>query len=142
MRPSLITTMMDVAYTLSKRSTCSRREVGCVILDSDGHVLSTGYNGVPMGMPHCTEIPCAGSNMPTGMGHDICQAVHAEQNALLQCGDIRKIRTCVTTTAPCIACVKLLLNTGCNVIVFNESYEVHSEAQVLWESMGYVWRQE
>ncbi len=141
MRKTIESTMMDVAIVLSERSTCGRRKVGCVLLDSDGKVLSTGYNGVPMGVAHCTDTPCPGNDLPTGMGHDICQAIHAEQNALLQCADVGKVQTCITTTAPCMACVKLLMNTHCNTIIFAEAYDVHSEAKELWESMGYAWLQ-
>ena len=141
MRPSIDTTMMVVAKALSKRATCARREVGCVLTDNKSRILSTGYNGVARGQKHCTDTPCAGAHLESGKGHDVCEAIHAEQNALLQCANTDMIETCYTTTAPCVACTKLLLNTECKRIVFAESYDVHSESYRLWIDSGRIWEQ-
>ena len=118
MRPSLDEVMMAIALVLSQRATCAKRKVGCVLVDSRGRILSTGYNGVPAGRPHCTESPCVGATQPAGS--DTCQAVHAELNALLDCADVTKIHTCYVTTAPCNNCNKTLLNTACQRIVYME----------------------
>ena len=147
---------MDMAYLVAKRSTCLRRCVGCVLINARGHVLSTGYNGVAAGLPHCNEVTskgatrleiraqyahaCPGASLPSGEGLDLCQAIHAEQNALLQCRDVYEIDTAYTTTSPCMTCTKLLLNTSCRRIFFGELY-VHSTPQAeLWTSSGRVWR--
>jgi len=140
-RPSISKTFMDVAFTLARRATCGRRQVGCVLVNKRNHILATGYNGVAKGRDHCIDSPCAGANLPSGEGHDICEAIHAEQNALLQCSDVYNIADCYTTTAPCMACVKLLLNTSCHRIFFNEGYEVHGDARKLWERAGRSWIQ-
>ena len=142
---------INICNVLARQTTCVRKGVGCVLLDANGHVLSTGYNGVASGLPHCNEevvdvVPyynkdrgtiepwrtmklikyphaCEGAKYDSGEGLGKCQAIHAEQNALLQCPDIMKIHTCYTTTSPCAEqCIKLLLNTSCQRIVFLEEY--------------------
>lgn len=76
---------------------------------------------------------CAGAQSPSGTNLDGCQAIHAEQNALLQCKDIYDIHTCYTTASPCVTCVKLLMNTSCQRIVFAEEYP-QPAAKELWLS--------
>lgn len=129
-----------MAALTAERSTCLRRHVGCVLLDARGHVLSTGYNGVASGQPHCNEIQaCPGHASPSGTNLDGCLALHAEQNALLQCRDPYVIDTCYVTTSPCMTCTKLLLNTSCRRIVFIEAYPDSGAAKHLWESAGRSW---
>ncbi len=161
MRPSRDQWAMDMAALTAKRATCLRRQVGAVLLNERGHVLATGYNGVAAGLPHCNEEvdtgygsdehfahlahvhtphACSGAHSPSGTNLDGCQAIHAEQNALLQCRDIYSIHTCYVTASPCVTCTKLLLNTSCQRIVFLEEYP-HSEARKLWEAAGRQWEQ-
>lgn len=133
-RPNINEYFMQMALLVASRSTCLRRSVGCVLVNDRKHVLSTGYNGVAAGMPHCNDREkislfeysyahaCAGAERPSGEGLDYCQAIHAEQNALLQCRDVYTIHTCYTTTLPCLTCVKLLMNTSCERIVYAETY--------------------
>lgn len=149
---------MGLALLTATRATCLRRRVGCVLLNARGHVLSTGYNGVAAGRPHCNEVTdivdvpgtnkrelfyghaCSGAQAPSGQGLDACQAIHAEQNALLQCRDVYAIQQAFVTASPCITCTKLLLNTACEEVIFLEAYP-HGEAQALWEGAGRRWRQ-
>lgn len=140
---------MEVAICTSNRATCLRRAVGCVLLNERGHLLSTGYNGVAAGLPHCNDhVPsrdehphaCEGAKSPSGANLDGCQAIHAEQNALLQCRDIYAITECFCTTAPCLTCTKLLLNTGCQRIVFLDDYPQAEAAMRLWTSAGRLWQ--
>jgi dCMP deaminase len=142
---------LRLAEVTALRGTCLRRRVGCVLLDADGVVLATGYNGVPRGAAHCNEIydplrkftnslmfrssevyphACPGATAPTGTALDACGAIHAEMNALLFCSDVRRISDCYVTVSPCVACAKVLLNTGCRRIVFRERYA--SDAEALW----------
>jgi len=142
---------LEIARVVSKRGTCLRRAVGCVLIDKEGHILSTGYNGVCKGSRHCNEehleeswktgkieitypYRCIGANSPSGKDLDLCLAIHAEQNALLQCGDVNSIDSCFTTASPCIHCVKLLMNTSCKKIIYEELYS--EDALKLWGSMG------
>lgn len=123
---------LQLAMVTSLRATCARRKVGCVLTNDRGQVVATGYNGPPRGFAHCTpEHPCPGAAAPSGTGLDLCEAVHAEQNALLQCAAVHEVQTCYVTASPCVTCVKLLLNTGCRRIVFLEPYP-HDVARELW----------
>lgn len=150
-RPGPDQTWLAVASIISKRSTCLRRAVGCVLLDARGHVLSTGYNGVATGQPHCNEEvmvvshpiggevrvqsttpnACPGWKAVSGTGLDNCKAVHAEQNALLQCRDPWAIEVCYCTVSPCMTCIKLLMGTTCRRVIFLEEYP-HEEARNWW----------
>lgn len=156
MRPTRDEWAMEVAKVTAKRSTCLRRNVGCVLLNARGHVLATGYNGVAAGRPHCNEEvgsgmltqagtphyshphACEGACSPSGTNLDGCEAIHAEQNALLQCKDVYSIDTCYCTTSCCVTCVKLLLNTSCRRIVFEEEYS-QPHAKEMWEAAGRIW---
>lgn len=140
MRPDLLTTQLAAATIWSLRSTCSRRRVGCILVNDKAHVLATGYNGVPTGHTHCVETPCPGSNLPSGTGLDKCQAIHAEMNALLQCRNAYEIETCICTTAPCTICIGLLLNTSCKTIYFGEDYPHAEASRKLWEGRKRVWQ--
>lgn len=146
MRPDFTQTYMEMLLSLEKRSTCIRRSVACILTDSKNRVLSTGYNGVASGMPHCnhgetredgfavTYFPnaCSGAEYPSGHGLDQCQAIHAEQNALLQCGDVDKIHNVYVSCSPCIHCMKLLMNTGAKMIYCREIYD--QKAIDLWQT--------
>ena len=127
----------ELAALVSRRGTCARRLVGCVLVCSRGHVLATGYNGVPSGHIHCIDSRCPGADFPSGTGLDKCEAVHAEQNALLQCKDVNFIDTAYVTAMPCMTCMKLLLNTSCRRIVYIEPYP-HEEAKQLWIKNGRI----
>jgi dCMP deaminase len=111
---------------VAKRSTCMRLHVGCVLVDREYRVLATGYNGAARGQPHCDEHTC--------IGHDTCDAIHAEQNALIQCRDVDRIHACFVTTAPCIACMKLLMVTDCEAIYYHRP---HPKMDLrLWTNSG------
>ncbi len=138
-RPNRDEYFSAMAQLTANRTTCHRRAVGCVIVNWQGHVLSTGYNGVARGTPHCRGgDKCAGADLPSGTGLDLCKAIHAEQNALLQCPDVEQIFAVYVTASPCLTCVKLLLNTSCTRIVFSEQYP-HDEAKALWEGANREW---
>jgi len=128
-----------IARVTSFRRTCPRRAVGCALVDSKGRLLSTGYNGTPSGLGHCIakeENRCEGALFSSGEGLDKCCAVHAEQNALLQCKSVDDIATCYVTTQPCCHCLKLLLNTPCQRIVYEEPYPQPPGARDLWAEAG------
>ena len=125
----------QLALLVARRSTCARRSVGCVLVSHRGHILGTGYNGVPRGHTHCTDVRCPGAALPSGTGLDVCEAIHAEQNALLQCKDVDQIDTAYVTAMPCMTCMKLLLNTSCRRIVYVSDYP-HQEAKQLWIKNG------
>lgn len=138
MRPSKDQYFMSMALLVATRATCPRRQVGCVLINHRGHVLATGYNGVAAGVRHCTEHNCPGACMPSGQGLEMCEALHAEQNALLQCRDVFTIDTAYVTASPCVTCTKLLMNTSCQRIVFLDEYP-QPAAKDLWRSIGRPW---
>lgn len=131
---------MDMTTLVAQRSTCARRAVGCVLVNEQGHVLATGYNGVCRGSDHCIDVPCAGANQPSGEGLYLCQAIHAEQNALMQCRNINEIYTAYVTASPCISCMRLLANTSVKHIIFKEEYP-HHESRELAERLSITWKQ-
>jgi dCMP deaminase len=141
-RPSKDETFLEIARALARRSTCQRRAVGCVLVDARGQVLATGYNGVARGLPHCAHEEggvarvCSGAGLPSGVGLDACEAVHAEQNALLQCPDVFAVHTAYVTTAPCVTCAKLFLNTGCRRVVYRDAYPQLEAARDLLARAG------
>ena len=129
------------------------------MLNARGHVVSTGYNGVAAGLPHCNEITdvekthstfgsvqlqnvhgfaCSGATSPSGTNLDGCEAIHAEQNALLQCRNVYEIDTVYVSASPCVTCTKLLMNTSARRVVFSEEYP-HNQARDMWEKSGRVW---
>jgi dCMP deaminase len=131
-RPSADEYFMLMAHVASLRGTCLRRKVGCILVDENRFVLSTGYNGgVPQAL-HCIDTPCPGASLASGEGLDLCEAIHAEQNALLQCKDTQVIHTAFCTTSPCMTCVKLLAQTSCQRILFWTDYP-HAEAEKYWK---------
>lgn len=159
MRPSKDEWGLKLALVTAERATCLRRSVGCVLVNERGHVLATGYNGKAAGLPHCNESfikmvefvnrmgmreawndhqvverpnACPAAHAASGTQLGGCEAIHAEQNALLQCRDPWSIHTCYVTTSPCLTCVKLLLNTSCERVVFVEQYAHDDEARELW----------
>jgi dCMP deaminase len=136
-RPEVDEYYLSLALITSLRSTCARRRVGCILVDVHNRVLSTGYNGVPKGMPHCIDTPCAGVNHKSGTNLDLCEASHAEISALMNCSEIQDIATVYCTTAPCISCTKALLNTSATKIVFISDYD--SSGKLLWKKAGRVW---
>jgi dCMP deaminase len=120
--------MLDI---FARRATCARRQVACILTTRTGQVLSCGYNGVPRGMDHCTDKPCAGANDAHGDNRN-CLAVHAEQNALMQCRDLYLVDTAYCSCTPCFECAKLLANLP-NVrrVVVAEGYADHRGLEVL-----------
>lgn len=122
MRPTKDEMFMEIAHVLARRATCQRRSVGCVIVDYDGIILSTGYNGTPKRMPHCSELNCSAGAV-SGVDMDSCMALHAEQNAIARLRSPDEAWTMYCTTEPCTSCLKLLLATTIRRVVFQESYD-------------------
>ena len=111
-RPDVDEYFLLMTRLISIRATCMKQRVGCVLVDGQNRVLSTGYNGSARGLTHCINTPCEGWE-----DNGTCGAIHAEQNALIQCQDTDRIRTVYCTTAPCKRCMKMFLNTNCKRIV-------------------------
>ena len=138
-RPNKTTYFLAMAKLVSTRGTCARRRVGCVLVDKYGLVLATGYNGNGRGQGHCIDKPCEGAKYKSGEGLEKCEAIHAEQNAILQCKNTEHIEKAYITLSPCVTCVKLLLNTSCKEIVYLEDY-VNKDAERIWKNANRLWK--
>ncbi|MFA6130177.1 MAG: cytidine/deoxycytidylate deaminase family protein [Candidatus Omnitrophota bacterium] len=125
-RPTWDEYFLEMSALVAKRSTCLRRSVGAVIV-KEKRILATGYNGAPSGLKHCVEIGCIRQKMkiPSGERHELCRALHAEQNALIQAclhGISVKGAVLYATNQPCVICAKMLINAGIKEIVIAEGY--------------------
>lgn len=105
---------LKMAYLVAERSTCLRHHVGAVIV-KDNYVISTGYNGAAAGVKDCLELGCLRDQLgiASGTRHEICRAIHAEQNAIIQAalnGKTTQGATIYCTHSPCIICAKMIVN--------------------------------
>ena len=126
-RTDIDTYFMQIAKVVSTRSTCIKRHVGCVIT-VDKELVSTGYNGAVSGLPHCIDIysccPREEIGAHRGERYDLCPALHAEQNAIIQAAKSSKsINNGVAyiTIAPCITCARMLINAGIKRIIMGDT---------------------
>lgn len=125
-RPPWDVYFLDIAHFVATRSTCLRRHVGAILV-KDKRILATGYNGAPTGLEHCLEVGCLREQMgiPSGERHELCRALHAEQNAIIQAavhGVAIGGATLYSTNQPCIICSKMLINSGIVRIVYDSGY--------------------
>ncbi len=114
-RPDIDEYFLKIALVVAERSTCLRHHVGAVAV-RDKHILSTGYNGAAAGLKDCLELGCLRDelNIPSGTRHEICRAIHAEQNVIIQAslhGVSLEGATIYCTHTPCILCAKMLVNS-------------------------------
>ena len=137
-RPDWDTYFMNFARLAEKRSTCLRRRVGAVIV-LDKMVLATGYNGAPKGVPHCGEVGCLREekNVPSGQRHELCRGLHAEQNAIIQAayhGVSIRGGTIYCTFKPCVICIKMIINSGIQRVLFLGEYDDPLSASMVEQS--------
>ena len=135
---------LDIAETVSERSTCLRRCYGAIIVRND-EIVATGYNGAPAGVKTCVERgECLRKklNIPSGTRHEMCYAIHAEQNAIIQAAKLGvsiEGATLYCTHQPCVICAKMIVNAGITRVVYEEGYpddfamNIFAEAGVLVE---------
>jgi len=138
-RPSWDEYFMQMAELTAQRSTCLRRHVGAVIV-KDKHIIATGYNGAPKGLSHCGELGgCLRQKMgiPSGQRHELCRALHAEQNAIIQAatlGQSIEDASIYITHQPCVICAKMIINAGIKRIVVKEGYPDELSVEILSEA--------
>ena len=137
-RPSWETYFMDISTLVAKRATCLRRAVGAVIV-KDKRILATGYNGAPSGVRHCAEVGCLRErlNVQSGMRHELCRGIHAEQNAIIQAalhGVSVKGADLFCTNQPCSICAKMIINAGIAKIYYCAAYEDELARDMLAEA--------
>ena len=123
---------LKMASVVSERSTCLRRHYGAVIVDDNNRVISTGYNGAPCGEANCSDVGyCIREKMgiPKGERYELCRAVHAEQNAIMQAtpANLRTAKIYIAGTnadgspasgKPCGICEKMIANAGIKTVIY------------------------
>jgi len=128
----------EVARKFSQRSTCLRRNYGCILV-KDKTLISTGYNGAPRGCLHCDDIGCAREGLVSGDKPELCRATHAEQNCIANAS-----RLGVSTLnaelyifpgdMPCPICAKILINAGVKTIHYTQTeYPGWEQSKLLFE---------
>ena len=127
MRKSWDRYFMDMAKVAASRSTCLRRQVGAVAVSPDNRILGTGYNGALPGTPHCEETGCLRQqmNIPSGERQEICRAQHAEANICniaARYGIPLEGATIYVTNQPCVTCMKAIITSGIERIVYEGDY--------------------
>ncbi|MCB5250727.1 MAG: cytidine/deoxycytidylate deaminase family protein [Candidatus Cloacimonadales bacterium] len=137
-RPSWHLYFIEMAFLVSQRATCLRRKVGALIVKNN-QILSTGYNGAPKHIRHCSETGCLREQLkvPSGERHELCRGVHAEQNAIIQAavnGTTIDKSIMYCTNHPCSICAKMLINAEINSIYIAEDYPDKLAKEMLEEA--------
>ncbi len=132
---------MQLAETVATWSSCfqENRQIGAVIV-KDNRIITTGYNGAPSGVVSCKERgECLRRvlNIPSGTRHEMCYAVHAEQNAIAQAAKLGisvEGATLYCTHQPCVICSKMMINSGIKRIVYRHGYPDDFSLKLLKEA--------
>jgi len=144
-RPGIDEYFLKIASVVAERSTCLRHHVGAVSV-RDKHILTTGYNGAAAGLRDCLELGCLRDELgiPSGTRHEICRAIHAEQNVIVQAalhGVSLSGATIYCTHSPCVLCAKMLINARIARFVTYGTYseesfrELFAEAGIAFEML-------
>jgi dCMP deaminase len=137
-RPSWDEYFMQVTRVVATRSTCLRRQLGAVIV-KDKRILSTGYNGPPSGLAHCSDVGCLRQQLgiPSGERFELCRGLHAEQNAIIQAayhGVSVRGAVIYSQAQPCVTCAKMIMNSGIIKIIYEQEYPDELSRQLLEEA--------
>ena len=136
---------LDIADTVSRRSTCLRRMYGAIIVLND-EIISTGYNGAPRGRINCSDAGrCARVEMkiPSGERYELCRSVHAEANAIISAsrrdmigsvlylvGRDAQTKELLHDATSCAMCRRLIINAGIEKVIIRSSEEDFSVVEV------------
>ncbi|MBE5960778.1 MAG: dCMP deaminase family protein [Lachnospiraceae bacterium] len=137
---------LDIAETVSKRSTCLRRIYGAVIVNND-EIIATGYVGAPRGRKNCSDLKyCVRQRLevPRGERYELCRSVHAEANAIISAprekmlgatlylvGFEMNTMEYVKNANCCSMCKRMVINAGIDRVIVrdtNEDYRIHHVA--------------
>ena len=128
-RKSWETIFIEMALLFSERSPCGRLHVGCVLVNEENRVISTGYNGFMSGASHVSVVR-----------DDHEQAtVHAEMNCLTFCAkEGTPVGGCCAyiTHYPCLNCMKALYQSGVKSIVYRDDYKNDPLVEKLFVPLG------
>ena len=120
---------MNLAETVAEWSSCyqANRHVGAVAV-KDKRILTTGYNGAPSGIDSCAERgECIRRKLDIASGtrQEVCYAVHAEQNAIIQAAKLGislEGATLYVTHQPCVICTRMIINSGIKTVIYKNGY--------------------
>lgn len=129
---------LKIASVVAERSTCLRHHMGAVAV-KDKHILTTGFNGAPAGVKDCLELGCLrnAQNIPSGTRTEICRAIHAEQNVIIQAalhGISLDGCTIYCTHTPCVLCAKMMVNARIKRVVIFTKYADDSFKELFREA--------
>lgn len=132
---------MEVARLVSSWASCYQqdRKIGAVIV-KEKRIMTTGYNGAPSGVKTCVERgECMRKRLgiESGTRHELCYAIHAEQNAIIQAAKLGvsiEGATLYCTHQPCIICAKMIVNSGIGRIVYEKGYPDAFSLEIIAES--------
>ena len=132
---------MEMAGVIATWASCFQqdRKIGCVIV-KDKRIMTTGYNGAPAGIETCVERgECMRKrlNIPSGTRQELCYAVHAEQNAIVQAAKLGvgiDGATLYCTHQPCVLCAKIIVNAGIRRVVYHNGYPDEFSMEILREA--------
>ena len=140
-RPSWDEYFMEIAKMVGTRGTCDRGRAGAVLVKNK-RILTTGYVGSPMGLPHCDEEGHLMHDVinPDGKISKHCiRTVHAEQNAILQAA-LHGISTAGATLyvkfEPCFTCAKMIINAGIKRVVCEKMYHAADLTRKFFKDAG------
>ena len=138
-RPTWDEYFIKAAALVAERSTCLRRHIGAIIV-KDKKIITTGYNGAARGMKDCIELGCLRNELGivSGTRHEICRAIHAEQNAIIQGafhGTSIKGGILYCTHTPCMICAKMIVNAEIKEVISYQDYS-DKEARIFLEEAG------
>ena len=127
---------LDIAETVSERSTCLRKKYGSIIVKNDV-ILSTGYNGAPRGRKNCIDISyCMRDKLmiPRGERYEMCRSLHSEANAIINASREQMLGatlymvctdpadgSLVSGTSSCMMCKRMIINAGISKVVIRDS---------------------
>lgn len=129
---------LKIAMLVAERSTCLRHNVGAIVVKKK-RIMTTGYNGAAAGVRDCLELGCLRNKLkiPSGTMHEICRAIHAEQNAIIQAARLGiniEDATLYCTHSPCIICAKMIVNAGIKRVVSFTPYSEQTFADLFKEA--------
>ncbi|EME31618.1 dCMP deaminase [Galdieria sulphuraria] len=136
LRPSWNTYFIRIAYLAATRSNCMKRRVGALVV-RDNRIVSTGYNGTPIGTTNCNDSGCLRCNSFTTAGHNLdeCLCLHAEENAIIEAGRERcKNATLYSNVFPCLSCAKKIVQAGISKVVYHSEYSIDIAAKKLFQA--------
>ncbi|MDR0196672.1 MAG: cytidine deaminase [Oscillospiraceae bacterium] len=136
---------LDIAWTVSERGTCLRRNFGAIIVNND-EIISTGFNGAPRGRENCCDRDLClreKMNIPKGQRMEICRSVHAEANCIISASRRDMLGATLYLSCrdgntgeidgnvePCSMCKRLIINSGISAVIIRSTKDEYKTTLV------------